>query len=341
MKRILLYAAVAAAFVLSVLAPAREAKAQNIASVVYDFSAYPIQSGVNAQFVLDQSAVVGMLQKNADGSFVQDAAGNYAADYGAVRNFVSGLAALYNIPGYTTLNQDVEAQYLSAAITLGSTDGSHAPSVTVGNIDVLKAQEEAARQQALREQQAKEAIEQQQREQAEREAKVKAEQQALKAEQEKAIKAAQDPADEEAEKKAKEKEEEKTEDSLKAGEGQTFIDINITEQKLTYYVNGQAQLVSDIVTGNERAHHDTPQGTYHIYGKQRNRTLRGDDYEAFVKYWMPFVGHYGIHDASWRGSFGGSIYKTNGSHGCVNMPSSTAEALYNSVEIGTTVLIHD
>ena len=340
MKRILIYAAVAAAFVLSVLAPAREVKAQNIASVVYDFSAYPIQSGVNTQFVLDQGTVAGMLQKNADGSFVQDAAGNYVADNGAVRNFVSGLASVYNIPGYTTLNQDVETQYLSAAITLGRTDGSHTPSVTVGNIDVLKAQEEAAKQQALREQQAKEAIEQQQREQAEREAKVKAEQEALKAEQEKAIKAAQDPANAEAEKKAEETAEEKAVDSLRAGTGQTFIDINITEQKLTYYVNGEAQLVSDIVTGNERAHHDTPQGTYQIYGKQRNRTLRGDDYEAFVKYWMPFVRHYGLHDASWRGSFGGSIYKTNGSHGCVNMPTSTAEALYNSVEIGTTVLIH-
>ena len=340
MKRILLYAAVAAAFVLGILVPSKEARAQGIASVVYDFSAYPIQSGANTQFVLDQGTVAGMLQKNADGSFVQDAAGNYMADNGAVRSFVSGLASVYNIPGYTTLNQEVEAQYLSAAITLGRTDGAHTPSVTVGNIDVLRAQEEAAKQQAILEQHAKEAIEQQEREQAEREAKVKAAQEALKAEQEKAVKAAQDPAYEEAEKKSEKKAEEKAADSMAAGTGQTFIDINITEQKLTYYVNGQAQLVSDIVTGNERAHHDTPQGTYQIYGKQRNRTLRGDDYEAFVKYWMPFVGHYGIHDASWRGSFGGSIYKTNGSHGCVNMPTSTAEALYNSVEIGTTVLIH-
>jgi lipoprotein-anchoring transpeptidase ErfK/SrfK len=55
---------------------------------------------------------------------------------------------------------------------------------------------------------------------------------------------------------------------------------------------------------------------------------------------MPFLGNaYGMHDASWRSSFGGGIYKYNGSHGCVNMPRWAARKLYNKVSVGTIVVI--
>ena len=46
---------------------------------------------------------------------------------------------------------------------------------------------------------------------------------------------------------------------------------------------------------------------------------------------MPFYGNYGMHDAPWRGAFGGRIYRGNGSHGCVNMPVWAARELYNSI----------
>ncbi len=123
--------------------------------------------------------------------------------------------------------------------------------------------------------------------------------------------------------------------------GQTYVDVSISQQKLVYYVNGAPVLVSDLVTGNTSRHHNTPQGVFQIYNKQRGRTLKGDGYSAYVNYWMPFTGNYGLHDATWRSSFGGEIYKTNGSHGCVNMPKSMAEALYNMVSVGTVVYIHD
>ena len=122
--------------------------------------------------------------------------------------------------------------------------------------------------------------------------------------------------------------------------GATYIDVNLTDQRLCYFVNGQAFLISDIVTGNVSLGHDTPVGTYAVYAKQTDRTLKGNDYEAFVKYWMPFYKSYGIHDASWRGRFGGTIYKNSGSHGCVNMPGSNAEQLFNTVNVGTPVLVH-
>ncbi|MCR5746341.1 MAG: L,D-transpeptidase family protein [Lachnospiraceae bacterium] len=369
MRRFLLSAVVVLTFLAVVFLPSDKAYAQTVASVVYDFSAYPVASGTNSKFVLDQASVAGMLQKNADGTFAQDAAGNYVVDGAAVSNFVSGLANLYNIPGCTTLNQDVERQYLTATIALGKNEGAHTPSVAVTNADVQKAQEEALAQQALLARQAAELEEQQKREQAEREAAVKAqqekeqaereaklkkEQEALKAEQEKVLQSKQDlgNTEKEEEQKAAEEAAKKLaeEAAKKAAEeaaqvlvpsGQTYIDIDISDQKLVYYENGQSKLETAIVSGNARAHHNTPTGTYQIYGKQRNRTLRGANYEAFVKYWMPFVGNYGIHDANWRSSFGGSIYETDGSHGCVNLPRDAAATLYDMISVGTTVVIHD
>ena len=124
-------------------------------------------------------------------------------------------------------------------------------------------------------------------------------------------------------------------------EGKTYVDISINAQKLVYYVNGTSVLISDIVTGNTSKHHNTPQGVFQIYNKQLGRTLKGPGYSAYVSYWMPFTGNYGLHDATWRGSFGGNIYQTNGSHGCVNMPKDMAAALYNMVSVGTPVIIHD
>ena len=64
------------------------------------------------------------------------------------------------------------------------------------------------------------------------------------------------------------------------------------------------------------------------------------EYESFVKFWMPFNGGIGMHDASWRGSFGGDIYKYSGSHGCINMPPKKMPKFYNMIEIGTPVAVH-
>ena len=115
------------------------------------------------------------------------------------------------------------------------------------------------------------------------------------------------------------------------------IVINIEEQKLRYYVKGKVVFETDIVSGQNGR---TPKGTYSILNKARNVTLVGEDYETVVRYWMPFIGrNYGIHDASWRSRFGGTIYKYNGSHGCVNVSSKAAAELYNMVEVGTPVII--
>jgi lipoprotein-anchoring transpeptidase ErfK/SrfK len=65
------------------------------------------------------------------------------------------------------------------------------------------------------------------------------------------------------------------------------------------------------------------------------------DYETPVTYWMPFVDNsIGFHDAYWRSSFGGTIYTYGGSHGCINLPTSAAQSLYDIIEVGTVVVVH-
>lgn len=122
--------------------------------------------------------------------------------------------------------------------------------------------------------------------------------------------------------------------------GTTYVEINLTAQHLFFYKDGQKILESDFVSGNSSRGYDTPAGVYGITYKQRNATLTGENYETPVSYWMPFNGNIGMHDATWRSSFGGNIYKTSGSHGCINLPYSVAQELYGYVEKGTPVICY-
>ncbi|MBO6149455.1 MAG: L,D-transpeptidase [Lachnospiraceae bacterium] len=122
--------------------------------------------------------------------------------------------------------------------------------------------------------------------------------------------------------------------------GGTYVDINIDAQQLVLFQNGVASITTPIVTGNVAKGNNSPKGSFTIKNKQRNRTLIGPNYRSFVKYWVPFVNHVGIHDASWRSDFGGEIYKKSGSHGCINVPPANMPALYDALQVGMPVIVH-
>lgn len=122
--------------------------------------------------------------------------------------------------------------------------------------------------------------------------------------------------------------------------GDTYIEINITKQKLWFYQAGNLELETDVVTGDVAKRRRTPEGAFYVYGKQRKRILRGGGYPAPVDYWMPVKGGVGIHDADWRKEFGGEIYQNNGSHGCINLPPEKAGELYEMIEVGVPVVIY-
>ena len=117
-----------------------------------------------------------------------------------------------------------------------------------------------------------------------------------------------------------------------------FVIIDLSDQRLWLYDNNDLLLSTSIVTGKN----DTPtrKGLFKIYKKQTDRYLTGEDYRAYVNYWMPFDGGIGMHDASWRKKFGGNIYIKDGSHGCVNIPKNIADDIFEEVEVGTKVLVH-
>ncbi len=122
--------------------------------------------------------------------------------------------------------------------------------------------------------------------------------------------------------------------------GDTYVEINLTDQHLWVYKEGQVVCESDFVSGCVNKRRTTPVGTYRITYKERDATLVGENYSSAVKYWMPFNGNVGMHDASWRSEFGGNIYVASGSHGCINLPTSKAEKIYGLVEKGEPVLVY-
>lgn len=121
--------------------------------------------------------------------------------------------------------------------------------------------------------------------------------------------------------------------------GDTYVEIDLDKQHLWVYENGKVVEESDFVSGCVNKRTTTPVGTYGITYKERDATLNGENYSSAVDYWMPFNGNVGMHDASWRKSFGEEIYVTNGSHGCINLPTKKAAAIYDIVTKGEPVLV--
>lgn len=122
--------------------------------------------------------------------------------------------------------------------------------------------------------------------------------------------------------------------------GNTYVEINLTSQYLWFYKDGQLIAEGNVVTGTNNTKYATPQGIYALKYLEKNAILRGPGYAAPVSFWMPFNWDIGLHDATWRGSFGGSIYQYDGSHGCVNLPYSVAEAIFNNIYVGAPVVCY-
>ena len=123
--------------------------------------------------------------------------------------------------------------------------------------------------------------------------------------------------------------------------GNTYVEINITRQHLWFYKDGKLITQGPVVTGNPNKGHSTKVGVFMLNYKEKGATLRGPHYEAEVNYWMPFNGNIGLHDARWRYSFGGNIYKRNGSHGCVNAPLYLAKKVFDSIKDGTPIICYE
>jgi hypothetical protein len=117
-----------------------------------------------------------------------------------------------------------------------------------------------------------------------------------------------------------------------------YIEVNLSAQKVFFFKNDSVVLSSDIVTGKNGM--STPKGAFFIKYKETNTYLDGPGYHCYVRYFMPIYNGIGLHDASWRRSFGGNIYAGSGSHGCINLPPPVAAFAFNNYAVGTVVICH-
>ncbi len=128
--------------------------------------------------------------------------------------------------------------------------------------------------------------------------------------------------------------------------GSSYVEVNLTAQHLFVYKDGKKVVDTAVTTGKPVNNHQTNVGIFRVKSHEANRTLRGrnDDgssYASPVKYWMPFDGGIGLHDAPWKSNYGGKNYLTNGSHGCVNLPPSVAGSVFANVSVGMPVVVYN
>lgn len=124
--------------------------------------------------------------------------------------------------------------------------------------------------------------------------------------------------------------------------GNSYIEIDLGRQYMWMYKDGQKVLETPIVSGDPTKGNSTPTGTQKVWAKERDRILKGATWESHVDYWMPFdwTGC-GLHDSVWRSAYGGSIYRHNGSHGCVNTPPSIMPTLFSNSFYNMPVVVYD
>lgn len=111
-----------------------------------------------------------------------------------------------------------------------------------------------------------------------------------------------------------------------------YVEADLTQQHLWFYVNGELVVETDFVSGLPTEERETVTGVFMIPYKTSPEVLEGDTWREEVTYWMPFHDGQGLHDAPWRSEFGGTIYQTNGSHGCINLPPEAAKIIYDNMQ---------
>lgn len=119
----------------------------------------------------------------------------------------------------------------------------------------------------------------------------------------------------------------------------TFIKIDIEKQSILFIKECKEIAYAPVITGCEFQGWDTPKGNYEVSYLEGNCFITDSTH---VNFWMKISKslNVGIHDANgWRVQYGGTIYKSNGSHGCINTPDSAARKIYAEIELGMTIVI--
>lgn len=155
--------------------------------------------------------------------------------------------------------------------------------------------------------------------------------------------------------------------------GYTYLEIDISNSRMVYYVQGQPVVDTKVMTGvSAFGGNGTPLGAYTVLGKEENAEVPGEKFPSRVNYYLPFTDEYGICDATWQVNWtageGEALTQTDGvlvdedliaqgytqavetptpepmssnmPRASVVVPSDSMAALYSRIEEGTPVIIY-
>ena len=112
-------------------------------------------------------------------------------------------------------------------------------------------------------------------------------------------------------------------------EGEKWIEVNLSEQKLYAWVGDQ--MVNEFLVSSGIRIYPTVTGVFRMWARTPTQTMSGGDLASGTYYNLPnvqwvqyFYGEYAFHGTYWHNNFG-----TPMSHGCVNLTIEDAEWLFN------------
>lgn len=115
--------------------------------------------------------------------------------------------------------------------------------------------------------------------------------------------------------------------------GNTYIEINLTNQHLYAYKDGNKIVDCDIISGDPTNNSETPTGVFNMRFMFTEYDYVRGSFKKHLKYWMVFYGNtvdtnIGIASCDWISKFGGLAYRGAGSLGSVYVNENDAKTLY-------------
>lgn len=122
-----------------------------------------------------------------------------------------------------------------------------------------------------------------------------------------------------------------------------YIEISLSNQKVYVIRNGKVKFSCKTISGRPTPDRATKKGAYFIKEHQESRVLRGADYETPVTNWVriTWTGT-GFHSATWQpwSRWTKDLYKTRGSHGCLNLSLEDSREIYRLTKYREPVFIY-
>ena len=118
--------------------------------------------------------------------------------------------------------------------------------------------------------------------------------------------------------------------------GDTYIEINLYDQHLYAYKDGEKVVDCYIVSGDPNNGKATPTGLFNLRFTFKNYNYVRGEFSKKLAYWMCFYGNsvetnIGIASCDWLTSFGGNVYKGAGSLGSIYIDPANAKLIYQKL----------